>query len=271
MHSFTHASESEELEHLRDEYDMVDNGLINICLYENFVLTFHLKPSCAINSVYKRLARARFDINHMGVRGDWVLYFLLDEIVEGHGLLVDSAEAEVESVDDLVLTLSGAEQADMLRRMGSARKRLVILYRRLHPKRDIISSMLSRPIPHVSRNTALYLRDVLDHILGFLMRIDISKETLTTAQSQYLGKVSIEVASLSNQIAIVMKRLTYGATILLPMTLISGIFGMNVKVPFQPGFDETDIDDTLYPFLIILLFMLVIALLVLYAMKRNGQ
>ncbi|KJE91002.1 hypothetical protein CAOG_02211 [Capsaspora owczarzaki ATCC 30864] len=244
------------------DYSLNDNGLVFVCLFANYVITFHDVVSPPITRVYQRLKRKA---SH--VRPDWVVYFVLDEIVELHGPPVDVSEAEVESIDDLVVTLSGSEQADFLRRTGQARKRLTDLYRRLHPKREILSSLLSRPMPHVSKNTMLYFRDVFDHVLGLMMSLEVSRETLNTAQSQYLGKVSIEVAFLSNEIAVVMKRLTYGATVLLPLTLVAGIFGMNIYLPFQLGSDQP-LSDTFWPFIFVMLFMAVLSFSIVYLVRR---
>eukprot|EP01137_Pigoraptor_chileana_P013810 Opistho-2@67749 len=241
-----------------DTEDVVES--VYIAIYVNFVLSFHVRPSQQLPRIVRRVRAAKT------LRPDWVLYTLLDEIVDSCVPIVEVAEAEVESINDLVLLLSGSEQSDMLRRIGNARKRLSDLHRRLHPKREMLAAMTTRAHKCLNPNTQLYLRDVLDHVLGMLLQIETSRETLNTSQSNYLAKVSIELADHSNNMSRVMKTLTIAATILMPLTLISGVFGMNVIVPGQVG----DHGDSLGPFFGITGSMLCIALFLLFLFKRSG-
>eukprot|EP00762_Andalucia_godoyi_P007056 ANDGO_07665.mRNA.1 Magnesium transporter ALR1 len=91
----------------------------------------------------------------------------------------------------------------------------------------------TQPEPHLSQETRLYLRDVLDHVNSCIQKIDTSREILNQAHSNYLARVSIAVAESSQATNNWMRRLGIVGTGCLPLTVVTSAFGMNVKVPFQ--------------------------------------
>lgn len=78
------------------------------------------------------------------VTPEWINYALIDDITDSFAPLIQHTELEVDSIDDLVLVLSGFEQSDMLRRIGSCRKTVMQLTRLLVPKADVIRSLIKR-------------------------------------------------------------------------------------------------------------------------------
>jgi len=67
----------------------------------------------------------------------------------------------------------------------------------------------------------------------------MTKELINSLNNTYMTKISVEMTMVSNEINISMQRFTAYGAIFLPLTLISGIWGMNVKVPGMIGFDDT--------------------------------
>jgi Mg2+ and Co2+ transporter CorA len=91
-----------------------------------------------------------------------------------------------------------------------------------------------------------------------LHKLDASIEVIVTLQSTYLAVVSIDVAAVSNDGNKAMKTLSAAATILLPLSLIASLMGMNVMVPFQFDAERITFRDLL-PFSVICLAMLLIS------------
>jgi magnesium transporter len=83
----------------------------------------------------------------------------------------------------------------------------------------------------MGEQTRLYLRDVLDHVLCLFDDIEMAKEQLTHLTNTYLARVSIQMAEVSNQLNGIMKKFNAMATIILPLTFVTGLWGMNVLVP----------------------------------------
>ncbi|KAF9427292.1 CorA metal ion transporter [Podila epigama] len=83
----------------------------------------------------------------------------------------------------------------------------------------------------------LYLGDILDHVLTMLQSLYGYEKVLDRSHSNYLAQISLEINQLSNKTNEVVGTLTFFASLIVPMTFVSGLWGMNVHVPGQPDMD----------------------------------
>ncbi|KAF9547786.1 CorA metal ion transporter [Mortierella hygrophila] len=83
----------------------------------------------------------------------------------------------------------------------------------------------------------LYLGDILDHVLTMLQSLNSYEKVLGRSHSNYLAQISLEINQLSNKTNNVVGTLTFFASLIVPMTFIAGLWGMNVHVPGQPDMD----------------------------------
>jgi len=164
---------------------------------------------------------------------NWILHALLDINTDLFLSVVDAIETEAQILDDLVLILGESEKNDLLNRISQSRKRIAVLFRVLSPKKQVFEALATRNLPHVASELKLYMRDALDHLNIMLEKLTFAKEMLLSSQNTYLAQISIEVALSSQKMNSTVNKLTSVATIMLPLTLISGIWGMNVPVPGQ--------------------------------------
>ena len=102
--------------------------------------------------------------------------------------------------------------------------------------------------------TRIYLRDIYDHVIQISDSMEVSREILT-------GMIEMYLSSLSNKLNEVMKVLTVIATIFMPLTFITGIFGMNFK--YIPGLER------FWGFPVALLIMTIVALFMVRYFQRN--
>ena len=140
-----------------------------------------------------------------------------------------------------VASNNGAAQAssggDMLRRVGEGRKKVMLLYRLLGNKADVIKGFAKRcnekwDIAPRS-DIGLYLGDIQDHILTMTSNLSHYETLLSRAHSNYLAQINIRMNERQEQTADVLGKLTVLGTIVLPMNIITGMWGMNVLVPGQ--------------------------------------
>ncbi len=194
---------------------------ISILVYGNFVLSFHLTPLKTIEHVLERL---REESLGKLPSEDWALYAILDALTDLYMAEVERFRDEVSAIDESVFDQQGG--AEVLRRISEARRHLVQLQRRLNPKRDFLQMLCFRDHPQISRETQVYLRDVLDHVIRMIEQAGVARDTISDAQANYIAQVS-------NRMNAVMKTLSIVATVMMPLTLVAGLFGMNVHVPGQ--------------------------------------
>lgn len=173
---------------------------------------------------------------------EWLMYGVLDQIVDQFLGLVYECAVEVARLDDLIFVLPGSEQADFLRRVGVVRNRISVLRLQLIKKQDIVKDLLSTAthlressLPYNKGLVAIkvFLRDIADHIAAMLVDLEQDKETLSSITSAFLSKVSIEVSLTDKEQNDIMKRFSAMATIILPLTFVTALFGMNVPVPWE--------------------------------------
>ncbi|KAF9305425.1 CorA metal ion transporter [Mortierella antarctica] len=112
----------------------------------------------------------------------------------------------------------------------------------------------------------LYLGDILDHVLTMLQSLSGYDKVLDRSHSNYLAQISLEINQLSNKTNEVVGTLTFFASLIVPMTFISGLWGMNVHVPGQPDMDG----QPLYWWWGLIGFMLLYCVVAIAFGKRYG-
>jgi magnesium transporter len=182
----------------------------------NYLVTVRKPPAYDLDAVVKRW-EYNSDLTAEG--GGYLLYVLLDEIVDGYFAVLDHFEDRSEEVEDKVFREgTGDVQNDLF-----ALKKDLVRYRRLMaPLREALDVMQRRTVDVVSPKLEPYYRDVYDHVLRATDFADSLRDILSSVLDGSL-------ALISNRLNEVMKHLTsWGAIILVP-TLIAGIYGMNFR------------------------------------------
>jgi Mg2+ and Co2+ transporter CorA len=161
---------------------------------------------------------------------DWILYAFLDALVDMYIPYVDALSEEVDNLEDFVFELSRQEQGDLVKRIGVAKRNIVTLRRLLRPKQKMTVYLVSQEIRFLSKNVTVYLRDVLDHLQICLEKLEDARENLNQTHSNYLTMVQTDIAEASVRTDTFMDRITVFAALWSPLTLISGLWGMNVSI-----------------------------------------
>ncbi|KAF9977102.1 putative ubiquinone biosynthesis monooxygenase [Actinomortierella ambigua] len=115
---------------------------------------------------------------------------------------------------------------------------------------------------HREGEMLLYLGDILDHVLTMLQSLGSYEKILDRSHSNYLAQISLEINQLSNRTNHIMGKLTFFASLIVPMTLISGLWGMNITVPGQPVGDAPTSLDWFFGLLGFMALYCVLALIV---------
>ncbi|KAK3815702.1 MAG: magnesium transporter [Linnemannia gamsii] len=203
-------------------------------VFRDGIITFHFRPANHHLNVLRRMEQLH---SHITLTPDWINYALLDDITDSFASPIQTIEYEVDSIDDLVLLLRENETTDMLRRIGSCRKNVMAMSRLLANKADVVRGLMKRFDERYA--ILLYLGDILDHVLTMLQSLGSYEKILDRSHSNYLAQISLEINQLSNKTNEVVGTLTFFASLIVPMTFVTGLWGMNVHVPGQPGEEES--------------------------------
>ncbi len=205
-----------------------------IIVFREGTLSFHFRATPHPQNVRRRIKQLKDYIN---VTSDWISYALIDDITDAFGPLIQSIEYEVDSIDELVLILKEAEQSDMLRRIGTCRKKVMGLLRLMGNKADVVKGLAKRCNENWSvapkSDIGLYLSDIQDHLITMTQNLNHYEKILSRSHSNYLAQISIEMTDANNQINDVLSKLTALGTVIVPLNIITGLWGMNVHVPGQ--------------------------------------
>lgn len=192
---------------------------LNLFLGPNYLVTIHRNPLRAVDTA----ARLWPEWEERVTAGAGLLaYLLIDAVIDEYMPLLDNMSDRIDDIEDAIFE---SFDPDAIREIFLIKKQLLYLRRTVVPLRDVFNTLLRREQPIFPREIHVYFQDVFDHVIRVADLIDTLREMLVSTMDAYL--------SLSgNRMNVVMKRLTSISTILMSMTLIAGIYGMNFE--FMP-------------------------------------
>jgi magnesium transporter len=142
--------------------------------------------------------------------------------------MVDNYRPEVEKLTDRIDQLEKEvfenPQPQLARRILDIKRDVSSLRRVVQPQRDVVGRLARREFPIITEGLSYRFRDVYDHLVRLSDESMFFQDRITSLLDAYLSNVS-------NQLNSVMKVLTVIATIFMPLTFITGLYGMNVDLP----------------------------------------
>ena len=151
---------------------------------------------------------------------------IVDTMVDHYRPVMDALETPHRQLEEEAFTgpePAGAADAEAAPRAGEMRRVLM-------PQRDVLGRLARREFSAISDEMAYRFRDVHDHVVRLADEAILFQDRVT-------GILEVNLASISNRLNQVMKVLTVMSTIFLPLTVLSGMWGMNVPLPHFPGGD----------------------------------
>jgi magnesium transporter len=201
----------------------LDSDQISLVVGKNFVLSFLETTDFQFEAVRERLRAGKGQIRKLGA--DFLMYSLVDAIVDSYFLILERLDEKTEALEKELISRPLPRTLHSIYRL---KRENVFLRKSLWPMREVINSLRRGDCLLISQNTSLYLRDVYDHTLHII-------ESVESLRDLTAGMLDIYISSVSYRISTVMKVLTVITTIFMPLTLITGIYGMNFK--YLPGLD----------------------------------
>ncbi|HET6350860.1 MAG TPA: magnesium/cobalt transporter CorA [Coriobacteriia bacterium] len=231
---------------LRPDGEDVPTRELDVFMAADHLITVHSHSLKAIDDVVERAE----DLMPRGA--DFVLHGIIDRLVDGVLGYVDEVADDLEDIEDVLL---GSPSREHMQAIYAVRRRLVKLHRIVGPERDIIRA-LARERDLISEEGFRYLQDVGDHLARLEDSIETAREIASAAMDIYLSSVS-------NRMNEIMKALTVVATIFMPLTLLTGVYGMNVVRGMWPPVDAT------WSFAAVIGFMVAIIIWMMWYFRRR--
>jgi magnesium transporter len=187
----------------------------------SYLVTVHDGSSVALREA--RHACGRYD-RLMADGPVGLFHRIVDAIVDHYRPVMDDLEIRIDGMEEEAY----ASPDSLVRRVIQLRRELTSTRRIMVPQRDALARLARREFSGISDELSFRFRDVYDHV------VRVTEETLMY-QDRVTGILEVHLAAVSNRLNQVMKVLTVMSTIFLPLTVLTGMWGMNVPLPHLPG------------------------------------
>lgn len=193
----------------------IDIEQLSLVLGPNYVITFQERPGDFFNPLRERIRKSLGRIRKMGA--DYLAYAILDIIVDHYFVVLEKLGEKIEILEEVV---SGNPRPDTARQLHALRREMIFVRRSTWPVREVVTGLQRSESELVRDSSSVYFRDLQDHIMQVTDAVDSFRDLLN-------GMLDSYYATITNRTNAVLKVLALFTAIFMPLTFITGIFGMN--------------------------------------------
>ena len=192
-------------------------GEMDVFVGDNYVLSVRSGTKQGFASVR---ARAEREPHLLQYGAAFVLYALMDAIVDRYFPVLDAFETEFENIEDQIFV--GGLASRNIEALYSLKQRLMVMKHAVGPLLEAVGKLHGGRVPKICTGTQEYFRDVYDHLGRINQTIDSIREMVTTAIAVSLSLIQLQENETTKRLA------AYAALVAVP-TMIAGIYGMNFE------------------------------------------
>ncbi|HLY32028.1 MAG TPA: magnesium/cobalt transporter CorA [Ktedonobacterales bacterium] len=211
--------------------DMADTPKLDIVFGRNFVVTAHGAPLGWLDTLRTACRTGEGKENILGRGMPYLLHAILDAQVDGYFPVLDDLDDLIDELENTtVRDTSNTVQARLFR----IKRSLALMRRVISPQVELANSLIMRTGDLIPVEVEPYFADVRDHLVRAFEILDSYRDLMS-------GLLDVYLTTVSNRLNVVMKQLTIIATIFMPITFITGVFGQNFghmpQVEHDAGYD----------------------------------
>lgn len=202
--------------HEQKEANELASDQVSLIIFPSLIISFQEREYAFFESLNDRLRSGKIRIRKMG--SDYMAYSIVDLIVDHYFVVLDHLGERIERIEEEVIE---DPRQSTFQEIQHLKRELIFLRRSIWPVREAISGMQNET-DIVQERTLKYIKDVYDHTVQIIDTVESFRDVLS-------GLTDVYLSTMSNRLNVTMKSLTIIATIFMPLTLISGIYGMNFE------------------------------------------
>jgi len=195
---------------------------LDIFAGRNYLVTYHKEGIPEIDKIW---GASQIDERHLKKGSSNLLYRLADELVAGYMQVTDKVEDDLEEIEDQIFDNPSQQ---ILSQLFTLKRILLHLRRIITPQRDAINNLSRNEYAVIDPQYRVFYRSVYDHLVRLTDIGESMRDLISSALSSYLSVIN-------NRMNDVMKTLTIITTLFMPISFLTGFFGMNF---FQPVFNS---------------------------------
>jgi magnesium transporter len=197
--------------------DELEVGEVNIFVGRNYVLSVRNHTEQSFAGVRERCEREPELLKH---GSGFVLYALMDAVVDRYFPVLDALETELEGLEEKIF--AGGSARASIEALYMLKQKLMTLKHAVEPLLESTGKLWGGRVPQVCVGTQEYFRDVYDHLVRIGQSIDILREMVLTALTVNLSLITLQENETTKRLA------AYAALVAVP-TMLAGIYGMNFR------------------------------------------
>ena len=201
------------------QHNDLRSSQVNFFLGRNTLVTIQESHVGVFDLVRQRIQREGSRLRENDA--SFLLYALLDAIVDNGFPILERYSKRLEDVEEESLT---EPTRDTLHKVHAVKRELFLFRRAMWPMRDLIKQIQRERHECLSEMTQTYFRDVYDHCIQMIDLVETYREIAGAVTETYMSTIS-------NRTNDVMRVLTVIGTIFIPLTFLSGVYGMNMDIP----------------------------------------
>jgi magnesium transporter len=236
--------------HWHETTTSIEIEQVSLLVGKTFVLSFEEGEDDIFDPLRQRLNNEQGRLRTCG--SDYLAYAILDTIIDNYFIILEQISDQLEALEDEVITDPTPRTLDTIQAL---KRELLYLRKVVWPLREAIGRLSRGDIPFFEQTTLIYIRDVYEHVIQII-------DSVETFRGIVSGTLDIYLSSVSNKMNEIMKVLTIIATIFIPITFLTSLYGMNFH--YMPELD--------WPFAYPLLWLIILitsGALLLYFKRRD--
>jgi magnesium transporter len=237
--------------YFNEESSTIEQEQVSIIMGTHYVISFQEE---AEKDVFD-LVREKLRLPHSRIRNagaDYLLYSLLDVIVDSYFSVMEKLGERIELMEDLV---QHKAEPRILARINFLRRELMFFKRAITPVRELVNGFMKSESDLLNENTLKYFKDVYDHIVQATELTENYRDVIVSIQEQYHTQINLKMNDIMKVLAVV-------TTLMAPLTLVAGIYGMNFD-----NMPELHTKDGYYVVMGVMVVMLV-GMIIFFRRKR---
>lgn len=222
---------------------------ISLILGSNFVISFQEREGDIFNPIRDRIRGSKGRIRKMGA--DYLVYAIIDTVVDSYFLIPEKMGEQIEFLQE---ELVADPTPKTLEEIQNLKREMIFLRKAVWPLREVVNGLERAEQTLIKKTTRIYLRNVYEHTIQVIDTVETLRDMISSMLDMYLSSVS-------NKLNEIMKVLTIISTIFIPLTFVTGLYGMNFR--HMPELEWHG------GYFIVLFIMVVIAFSMLVFFKRK--
>jgi len=230
--------------------DKISIEQVSIIMGKSYIITFQEKPGDVFDPIRKRIRAGKYRINSL--HSDFLAYSLIDSIIDNYYTILETLGEQVENLEEILLVNQGKSA---LHNIHFLKRKILSLRRSVWPLRELLTNFERSESVLIEKPTHEYIRDIYDHVIQIIDTIETYRDSLSSMLDIYLSSVS-------NRTNEIMRVLTVISTIFIPLTFITGLYGMNFKYMPELSWKAG------YPIVLLVMAFVIIGLIIFFKKKK---